>query len=187
MKKDLGVKPLLFPMPVAMIATYCEDGRVDVMNMAWGGICAPNMIELNLTGSHKTTKNIEARRAFTLSIADVKHVVEADYFGLASGNSKADKFEHSGMHAVKSTRVDAPIVEEFPITLECKVASIDDVGGDKRIVGEIVNVLADESVMSGDSVDIKKADPLIFNTFGPNYFSIGSEVAPAYEIGKKML
>ena len=121
MKKSLGVKPYLYPMPVLMIATYGEDETVDVMNMAWGGICGNNMVALNITESHKTAKNIKARGAFTVSVADAAHLKEADYFGMASANNAADKFARTGLHAVRSEHVDAPVVEEFPLTLECKV------------------------------------------------------------------
>ena len=106
MKKDLGVKPYTFPMPVLMISTYNADGTVDVMNMAWGGICAENMVALNIDEDHKTARNIKERGAFTLSIADVAHLEEADFFGMATGNKMADKFARSGLHAEKSTRVD---------------------------------------------------------------------------------
>ena len=123
MKKSLGVKPYTFPMPVLMIATYGEDGTVDVMNMAWGGVCAMNMVALNIDEDHKTSENIKKRGAFTLSIADIPHIEAADFFGIATGNKMADKFERSGLHAVKSENVDAPVVEEFPLTLECKVVA----------------------------------------------------------------
>lgn len=93
MKKDLGVNPFTFPMPVLMIATYGKDDKIDVMNMAWGGVCADNMVALNISDYHKTTKNIEERKAFTLSIADTDHLEEADFFGIASGNKMEDKFE----------------------------------------------------------------------------------------------
>ena len=117
MKKDLGVNPYLFPMPVLMIATYGEDGVVDVMNMAWGGICAENMVSLNISEGHKTSENIKKRGAFTLSIADIPHIKEADFLGTASGNTMPDKFARSGLTAVKSEKVDAPVIQEFPITL----------------------------------------------------------------------
>lgn len=119
MKKELGVHPYLFPMPVLMIATYGDDDTVDVMNMAWGGICAENMVSLNIDEGHKTSENIKKRGAFTLSIADIPHIEAADFFGIASGNKMANKFERSGLTAVKSEKVDAPIVQEFPLTLEC--------------------------------------------------------------------
>ena len=100
MKKDLGVKDYVFPMPVLMIATYCDDGTVDVMNMAWGGICDSDKVALNISESHKTAENIKKRMAFTLSIADIPHLEAADFFGIASGNKMPDKFERSGLHAV---------------------------------------------------------------------------------------
>lgn len=100
-KVSFGVKPYLFPMPVLMIATYCEDGRVDVMNMAWGGICDNNKVALNITESHMTAKNIKERGAFTISIADVDHLAESDFFGTASANRMPDKFERTGMACFK--------------------------------------------------------------------------------------
>ena len=181
-KKDLGVKPYLFPMPVLMIATYCEDGSVDVMNMAWGGICGNNKVALNITESHKTSKNIKERGAFTISVADIPHLEESDYFGTASANRVKDKFEKSGMHAVKSERVDAPIIEEYPITLECKVSKIynDDEGF--RVVGEIVNVLVDEEVLdSNGKVDPIKLNAFVFDQFQNGYYAIGEKVGEAWK------
>ena len=124
MKKDLGVKPYTFPMPVLMIATYGANGTVDVMNMAWGGVCAENMVALNIDEDHKTAENIKARGAFTLSIADIPHIKEADFFGIATGNKMADKFERTGYHAAKSAHVNAPIIEEFPVVMECELAEV---------------------------------------------------------------
>ena len=187
-KKDLGVKPYLFPMPVLMIATYCEDGSVDVMNMAWGGICDNNKVALNITESHKTSQNIKERGAFTISVADVPHLEESDYFGTASANRVKDKFEKSGMHAVKSERVDAPIIEEYPITLECKVSKIynDDEGF--RVVGEIVNVLVDEEVLdSNGKVDPTKLNAFVFDQFQNGYYKIGEKVGTAWQSGRKFI
>ena len=187
-KKDLGVKPYLFPMPVLMIATYCEDGSVDVMNMAWGGICGNNKVALNITESHKTSKNIKEREAFTISVADISHLEESDYFGTASANRVKDKFEKSGMHAVKSERVDAPIIEEYPITLECKVSKIynDDEGF--RVVGEIVNVLVDEEVLdSNGKVDPTKLNAFVFDQFQNGYYAIGEKVGEAWKSGNKYM
>ena len=187
-KVSLGVKPYLFPMPVLMIATYCEDGSVDVMNMAWGGICGNNKVALNITESHKTSKNIKERGAFTISVADIPHLEESDYFGTASANRVKDKFEKTGMHAVKSERVDAPIIEEYPITLECKVSKIynDDEGF--RVVGEIVNVLADEEVLdSNGKVDPTKLNAFVFDQFQNGYYAIGEKVGEAWKSGNKYM
>ena len=188
MKKSLGVKPYLFPMPVLLIATYGEEGNVDVMNMAWGGICADNMVALNITESHKTAKNIKARGAFTISVADREPLAEADYFGMVSGNKVMDKFEKSGLHAVRSEIVDAPVVEEFPLTLECRVAEIQHDKGGFRVLGEIVNVLAEESVLDEKgNVDAVKLNAFIFDQFNGGYYAIGEKIGQAWESGKKYI
>ena len=188
MLKDLGVKPYTFPMPVLMIATYGDDGTPDVMNMAWGGVCAENMVALNIDEDHKTSENIKQRGAFTLSIADVKHIEQADFFGIATGNKMADKFARSGLHAEKSTRVDAPVVEEFPITLECKVAELQHTSYGFRVLGEIVNVLAEESVLDEKgNVDPVKLDAFAFDQFRSGYYRLGEKVGQAWNSGVKFM
>ena len=188
MLKDLGVKPYLFPMPVLMITTYGDDDKVDVMNMAWGGICAQNMVALNIDEDHKTSENIKKRGAFTLSIADVDHIEEADFFGIATGNKMEDKFERTGLHAVKSTRVDAPIVQEFPVTLECKVVECQNTAYGFRVLGEIVNVLADEKVLNEKgNVDPEKLNAFVFDQFQSGYYAIGEKVGQAWKSGAGMM
>lgn len=188
MLKDLGVKPYTFPMPVLMIATYGEDGKVDVMNMAWGGVCAENMVALNIDEDHKTSENIKKRGAFTLSIADVAHIEEADFFGIATGNKMEDKFERTGMHAVKSARVDAPVIEEFPLTLECKVAELQHTSYGFRVLGEIVNVLADEKVLDEKGkVDPAKLGAFVFDQFQSGYYAVGEKVGQAWHSGAKLM
>lgn len=188
MKKDLGVKPYLFPMPVLMISTYGEDGTVDVMNMAWGGICARNMVALNISEGHKTTENLRRRGAFTLSVADIPHLKESDYFGMVSGNEVPDKFARSGMHAVKSSRVDAPVVEEYPLTLECKVVEFQESASGLRVLGEIVNTLVDESVLDKEGiVDPAKLNAFVFDTFQHGYYAVGEKVGQAWESGEALM
>ena len=188
MKKDLGVKPYLFPMPVLMIATYGDDGTVDVMNMAWGGICAENMVSLNIDTDHKTAKNIKKRGAFTLSIADVPHIQAADFFGIASGNKMEDKFARSGLTAVKSEKVDAPVVQEFPLTLECKVVEDKMEVYGHHVLGEIVGVLADESVLDETGrVDARKLNAFVFDQFRSGYYAIGEKVGQAWHTGAPLM
>ena len=188
MKKDLGVKPYLFPMPVLMIATYGDDGTVDVMNMAWGGICAENMVSLNIDADHKTAKNIKKRGAFTLSIADVPHIQAADFFGIASGNKMEDKFARSGLTAVKSEKVDAPVVQEFPLTLECKVVEDKMEVYVHHVLGEIVGVLADESVLDETGkVDASKLNAFVFDQFRSGYYAIGEKVGQAWHTGAPLM
>lgn len=188
MKKDLGVKPYLFPMPVLMIATYGDDGTVDVMNMAWGGICAENMVSLNIDTDHKTAKNIKKRGAFTLSIADIPHIQAADFFGIASGNKMEDKIARSGLTAVKSEKVDAPVVQEFPLTLECKVVEDKMEVYGHHVLGEIVGVLADESVLDETGkVDASKLNAFVFDQFRSGYYAIGEKVGQAWHTGAPLM
>ena len=188
MKKDLGVKDYVFPMPVLMIATYCDGGTVDVMNMAWGGICDHDKVALNISESHKTAENIKKRMAFTLSIADIPHLQAADFFGIASGNKLAVKFARSGLHAVKSEKVDAPVVEEFPLTLECRVMEYHHTDYGFRVVGEIINVLAEASVLDEKGkVDPKRLNAFVFDTFQSGYYAIGEKVGQAWSSGKDLM
>ena len=188
MKKSFGAKPYLFPMPLLMIATYGEDGKIDVMNMAWGGICSGTQVALNISESHKTAANIKTKGAFTLSIADIPHLPQADFFGIASGNNMEDKFARSGLHATPSERVDAPVIEEFPVTLECKVTELQHDAGGFRVLGEIVNVLVDEHVLDeAGKVDPAKLNAFVFDQFQSGYYAIGEKVGQAWSSGKKYL
>ena len=184
MKKDLGPISAVFPMPVLMIATYGSDGTVDVMNAAWGMIGAEDKIVLFLDEDHKTTKNILERKAFTVSLADKAHMDAADYYGMASGNDTPDKFARTGYTAVKSGYVDAPVIEEFPIAMECLLADIIDRDNIYAAVGKIVNVRADEAVLGDDGkVAPEKLNALIFDTFGGGYYSVGEKAGQAWNEG----
>lgn len=188
MKKDVGIKPYVFPMPVLMIASYDNENVVDVMNMAWGGVCAQNMVSLNIGEDHKTAKNIKQRGAFTLSIADIPHIKEADFFGIASGNTMKDKFERTGLTATKSEKVDAPIVEEFPLTLECKVVEAKQEVYGFHVIGEIVGVLADEQVLDERGrIDPTKLQAFVFDQFQNGYYAIGEKIGQAWNIGASLM
>lgn len=188
MKKDLGIKPYLFPMPVLMIATYGDNDTIDVMNMAWGGICAHNMVSLNIGEDHKTSENIKKHGAFTLSVADIDHIEAADFFGIASGNTMPDKFERSGLTAVKSEKIDAPIIQEFPLTLECKVVEDKMEVYGHHVIGEIVGVLAEESVLDENGkVDPTKLNAFIFDQFQNGYYAIGGKVGQAWSTGTPLM
>lgn len=187
MKINLGVKPYLFPMPVLMIATYDDDGQVNVMNMAWGGICDDNKVALNISDTHKTAANLRARRAFTISVADIDHLEAADYFGMVSGNKVPDKFERSGLHAVPSERVDAPVVTEFPLTIECRVVDMKTMDGTMRAVGEIVNVMVEDTALDERGrVDPLKLNAFLFDAFQSGYYAIGEKVGQAWKSGAEI-
>lgn len=184
MKKDIGKIPAIFPMPVLMIGTYDENGKVDVMNAAWGQVCDNDRIILSLTESHKTVKNIKLNKAFTVALADRAHVEVADYFGIVSGNNAEDKFERTGYHTMKSEKVNAPIIEEFPIVMECELAEIIDTDSIYGVVGKILNTKVEEDALSENGkVDVRKLDALMFDQFQSGYYTVGEKVATAWNAG----
>ena len=187
MMKDIKTKAAIFPMPVLMIGTYNEDGSVDVMNAAWGMMLDMDRIVLNLTETHKTVKNIKRNKAFTVSLADRKHIIEADYFGIVSANSIPNKFEKSGMTASKSVKVDAPIINEFPVCMECEFIEYQDSDTGCGVIGKIVNVKADSKVLDEDgNVDAGKLNALIYDPFKHNYYVTGEKVGKAFSEGRNL-
>ncbi|MDO4620679.1 MAG: flavin reductase family protein [Lachnospiraceae bacterium] len=186
MRRDIKQTESIFPMPVLLVATYNEDGSVDVMNAAWGTMQERGKVALNLTESHKTVKNIKARKAFTVSIADAAHVVEADYFGVVSGNNTPNKFEASGLTVTKSDKVDAPIINEFPICFECEFIEYQDDEYGMGVIGKVVNTSVDESVMDGDKVDISKVGAIAFDPYTHGYYKVTERVGNAFKDGLQL-
>ncbi len=176
----------IFPMPVLMIATYNEDGSVNVMNAAWGSMQSRGHVVLKLTETHKTVENIKARGAFTVSIADAAHMVEADYFGIESGNDVPDKFARSGMTASKAENVDAPIINEFPLCLECEFVEYQ--GGEYGcgVIGKVVNVTADESVLVNGELDMSLVNAIAFDTYTHGYYKVTERIGEAFQAGLKL-
>ncbi len=188
MKKPLGSFPGVYPMPVLMVAAYDENGRVNVMNAAWGMICAMDKIALFIDEDHKTTQNLLKTKAFTVSIADREHVDVADFFGIATGNKMADKFERTGYHAVKSDVVNAPIIDEFPYVMECELAEVINTENMYAIVGKIVDTKAEESILDEkDKVEVEKLQALIFDQFKHGYYVSGDKVGKAWNAGKDLM
>ncbi len=184
MRKNLGVNPYLFPMPTYMINTYNEDNSVDVMMMAWGGICAEDMVALNLGTEHKTVANIKARKAFTLAVPGTDTLKESDFFGIATANTMADKFKRSGLHAVKSDKVDAPIITEYPLHLECEVIEMQQQPYGLRVLGKIVDVIADEKILDETGkIDAAKIHAFAFDQMQNGYYAIGEKVGQAWRSG----
>lgn len=186
MRKKLSTTAGIFPMPVLMIATYNDDGSVNVMNAAWGTMMETDTVALNLTETHKTVQNIKKRKAFTVSIADAAHVAEADYFGVVSGNKVADKFARSGLTATRSELVDAPVINEFPICLECSFVEYQGGGNGIGVIGEVVNVTADEKVMKGDNVDISLVNAIAYDPYTNGYYKVTERVGNAFKDGLKL-
>ena len=184
MKKNLGVLPAVYPMPVLMVAAYDENEKVNVMNVAWGQICDEDKIILFIGEGKRTWLNIKASKAFTVALADEAHMDVADFFGIASGNTIDDKFERTGYHAVKSDRVHAPIIEEFPVAMECELLEFLETEHVSGIVGRIVNVKAEEAVLDEKGkIDPARLHALMFDQFRNGYYTTGEKVGKAWNAG----
>lgn len=185
MRIDVGKKPLVYPQPVLIIGTYNEDGTVDVMNAAWGSVGDDHQIFLCLSAGHKTTKNIIRNRAFTVHIAEESLLVPSDYVGIVSGNNEPDKFKKSGLHAVRSEKVDAPILTDYGICMECELDSYD--SEQCHYFGNILNTSVDEHVLTDGKIDTSKLRPLVFDIERARYISLGEEVGKAFSAGKSLM
>jgi len=188
MKKDLGLVQAVYPMPVLMVATYDENEKTNVMNAAWGQICDEDKIILFIGEGKKTWLNIKASKAFTVSLADEAHVDVADFFGIASDNKMDDKFERTGYHAKKSDKVNAPVIEEFPVVMECVLLEFLKTEYVSGIVGKIVNVKAEENVLSENGkIDPVKLKALTFDQFQHGYYTTGKKIAKAWDAGTGLM
>lgn len=181
MRKNFGAKPILYPQPVFIIASYDEYGNPNAMNAAWGGISEMSELSMCISPEHKTTKNILARKAFTVSMATVETVTACDYVGIVSANDIPDKFARAGFTAEKSEFVDAPLIKELPMAVECKLISYD--RESCRMVGEIVNVSADESVLTNGKLDPQKLRPITFDPANNAYIALGEKIGNAFRDG----
>lgn len=182
MRKNFGSKPICYPMPVYIIGTYDPDGTPNAMNAAWGGISEEEEISICISANHKTTLNILQRKAFTVSMATAKYVAACDYVGIVSGSDVPEKFAKAGFHATDSEFVDAPLIDELPMALECELISYDPESC--RLVGRIVNVCADEAVLNEKGkIDPGKLSPIIFDPSNNHYLALGEKVGSAFKDG----
>lgn len=185
-RKNFGSDAIITPLPAIMIATYDANDVPDVMMAAWGGQCGPKHICFNLS-AHKTTENIRLKKAFTVSFATKNDVAQSDYFGIVSGNDVPDKVAKAGFTVTKSPNVDAPIINEYALTLECKVVEFNETeDGGARVVGEIVNMSAKEEVLDAEGkVDLDKLLPVVYDSSSNAYRVVGEKVGTAWGSGKK--
>ena len=183
MRKNFGVKPMVYPMPVFILGTYGEGDVPNAMNAAWGGITEENEITVCVSADHKTTENFSRRGAFTVSMATADFVAECDYVCIESGNKVEDKLDRCGFHTVKSEFVDAPIILELPMAIECLVKSYDPESC--RLVGEIVNVSCDEEYLTEGKIDPDKLKPITYDSANHTYRVIGEIVGKAFSDGLK--
>ena len=182
MRKNFGAKAMCYPMPVFIIGTYNADGSPNAMNAAWGGISEETEITICVDNAHKTAANLLARKAFTVSMATAKMMTACDYVGIVSGTKEPEKFAKAGFHATKSEFVDAPLIDELPMALECELLSYDE--ETCRLVGRIVNVCVDESVLGENGkVDVAKLAPITYDSMNHHYLVLGEKVGQAFHDG----
>lgn len=185
MRKNFGAKPWTYPQPVFILASYGPDGTPDAMNAAWGGISEDNQLTMCISAGHKTTANILVRKAFTVSMATAAQMTACDYVGIESGNNVPNKLEKAGWHTTKSEFVDAPLIDELPMALECRLVSYDP--DSCRLVGEIVNVSAEESVLDeAGKIDPEKLQPITFDPVQHTYRVLGAVVGHAFRDGASL-
>jgi len=185
-KRSLGAKTLLYPMPVLVVGSYDADGRPDVMTAAWGGIACskPPCLSISLRAATASHGNITARKAFTISLPSREQAAQADYFGLVSGRD-ANKFAVTGLTPVRAEFVDAPCVAEFPLVVECEVVQVHELGLHTQFIGEIKDVKIDDACLDADGqIDVRKLDPIVCAIGAGGYFAFGAPIGPAFSIGK---
>ena len=184
MRKNFGAKAFSYPQPVFIIATYNDDGSADAMNAAWGGISDTTELSVCLSEGHKTVKNLLRTGAFTVSMGDAKHVAACDYVGMVSAHNAPDKMEKAGFTTTKSDFVNAPIINELPLTLECELL---DVIEGSLYLGEIKNVSMDESILGEDGeLDLTKFVPITYDPIHHGYYPLGQRVGNAFADGAKL-
>jgi len=184
MRKNFGAKPWVYPMPVFIIATYDENGNANAMNAAWGGISCDTEIMICMGENHKTTENLMKNPDFTVSMADVKHMEACDYVGIASGKNEPDKMAKAGFTVTKAENVNAPIINELPMTIECRMTSYDT--ETCHLFADIINVSADESVITDGKIDPDKLQPITFDPVNHRYYALGAQAGNAFKDGLKL-
>ena len=184
MRKNFGSKSWLYPMPVLIVAAYDEQGIPNAMNAAWGGMFTDEHIGICISEGHKTTKNILSTKAFTVSMATVEQLAACVYVGIVSGNREPEKFAKAGFTAQRSETVNAPIIEQLPMTLECEMLSYDKESN--QLVGRIVNVSADESILTDGKIDYRKLRPITYDPINHHYIALGEVAGNAFADGKKL-
>jgi flavin reductase (DIM6/NTAB) family NADH-FMN oxidoreductase RutF len=187
MRKRLGPSPMIIPLPAVLVGTYDDDGTPNAMTAAWTSPCChtPPCVGVAVRDSRRTFSNIRARRAFTLNVPSAKLAVEVDYLGIVSGHQEKEKLERLGMATSRASVADAPIIECCAVNIECRLLQAVSLGTHTWFVGEVVEVHADEQVLSAEGVvNVDALDPLCYATSAGEYRAVGRSLGRAYRIGK---
>ena len=186
MKKQIKTTEAIFPMTVLLIATFNEDGTVNVMNAAWVTMVSRDIVALNLTETHTTVQNIKARKGFVVHIADAKHVTEADWFGVVHGNKEPEKFAKSGMTYEKSALVDAPVINELPVAMECEFMEYQDGDTGLGVIGKVLRTSVEEANIKDGKVGVDSLEAIAFDPYTHGYYKVGGRVGDAFKDGQKL-
>lgn len=178
-------KGFFAPLPVLIIGTYNANGTPNAMNAAWGGQVGMSQISVSLSGSHKTTENIRLNKEFTVAYATAEQIAACDYVGIVSGNNEENKLEKCGFTVTKSDKVNAPVIDQLPLTIECRVIDIQEEFNETRVVAEVIGLKADENVLTDGKVDYSKVGLVIYDTATKCYRKVGDSIAAARSAGKK--
>lgn len=189
MKKSIGAKPFSLPTPVFIVSTYDDNDRANAMNAAWGGVCCSNppCISVSMRSATYSHSNILSRKAFTVNVPSSEQIREADYFGLVSGRDR-DKFQDVGLNTEKSDCVDAPVIVEFPVSIECELKQVVEIGGHTQFIGEVKDIKVDEScIMEDGMIDVSAVSPCLFVPVLRDYYKFGEKLGDAFSVGKEFL
>ena len=189
MKVNVKNHTMMYPAPAVVVSAYDENGNADACTLAFATMCSHHppavMIAINSTLKRKTLKSIYHTKEFCLAFPSVEHMAEVDYLGIESGYN-ADKLEKINFHHKKAEKVNAPIIEEFKVSLECKVMHIAEVGSHTQITGEIVNVQVEEDVLDEkNKINFKLLDPLAYDDITHSYYKTGEKISDAFKAGLK--
>lgn len=186
MKQQINTTEAIFPMPVLLISTFNDDGTVDVMNAAWGTMVERDVVALNLSETHNTVKNIKARKGFVVHIADAKHVAQADWFGVVHGNKEPEKFAKSGMTYEKSALVDAPVINELPVAIECAFVEYQSGDTGLGVIGKVLRTSVEQACLKDGKVDVDALEAIAFDPYTHGYYKVGCRVGEAFHDGLKL-
>lgn len=186
MKQQINTTEAIFPMPVLLISTFNDDGTVDVMNAAWGTMVERDVVALNLSETHNTVKNIKARKGFVVHIADAKHVAQADWFGVVHGNKEPEKFAKSGMTYEKSALVDAPVINELPVAIECAFMEYQSGDTGLGVIGKVLRTSVEQACLKDGKVDVDALEAIAFDPYTHGYYKVSGRVGEAFHDGLKL-
>lgn len=189
MKKQIGKKQLIYPLPAVLVATFNEDHSPNAMTAAWCSTCCnePPSVGVAIHKKRLTYENIQRSGAFSINIPAASQATEVDFIGIVSGKRQHNKLEVARLSTSSATHVDAPLIDSCPICIECKLTKSLPIGSHTWFVGEVMETHVDERAVGDDgALDVDVIDPLVYCTTVKQYRRLGDVVARAFDEGKKL-